>query len=475
VTRCVAFVGAVLGLNGCGSLQPSGAPAPAQGHGSASPRLFDASAVYRSLGALVGGGTLPFVASVRYLAGPTPDSTLALFSVSLTNQTLTFQRRGEAEFVAEYHVEASFWRDSTNLQPVRQIASDEQVRVRNFQETLRNDESVIFQQFVTVPPGVYAVGALVRDRNGPAFSRAERMDTVPRFDRPGLSKPVAVYTAEGRLERGVPPRLVANPRATLPYGPDSMHFYVEHYAGGASASGAAGDSVGGGGGGQENEIAAIEARVVDAGNRELWRDSVPLAGTQDVAWATIVIVPSKLPVGAAELQAIAARDTTRARFLVSFSNQWVITNFDEMMSLLRYFDRQDWVDSLRRSAPEHRPDVWREFWKATDPVPLTPENEALDDYFRRVQQANIRFPDEGGPGWLTERGEVFITLGEPDEMIDLTNTTDRSGTRVLRWTYTSQRLTLYFQDQTGFSRFRLTPSSRSDYQRVLMRVRQARQ
>jgi GWxTD domain-containing protein len=238
-----------------------------------------------------------------------------------------------------------------------------------------------------------------------------------------------------------------------------MHFYVEHY-GGQDA---------------DSEIGAIEARVVDAGNRELWRDSLPLAGSQDVSWATIVIVPSKLPVGAAELETVAAGDTTRARFLVSFSNQWVITNFDEMMSLLRYFDRQDWVDSLRRSAPEHRPDVWRDFWKGTDPVPLTPENEALDDYFRRVQQANIRFPDEGGPGWLTERGEVFITLGEPDEMIDLSNTVERSGTRVLRWTYTSQRLTLYFEDQTGFSRFRLTPSSRSDYQRVLMRVRQSRQ
>src|SRR5207245_1225991 len=80
-------------------------------------------------------------------------------------------------------------------------------------------------------------------------------------------------------------------------------------------------------------------------------------------------------------------------------------------------------------------DVWREFWKATDPVPLTPENEAVDDYFRRVQQANIRFPDEGQPGWLTERGEVFITLGEPDEMTDLSSGIDRNGTRLLRWTY----------------------------------------
>jgi GWxTD domain-containing protein len=144
-----------------------------------------------------------------------------------------------------------------------------------------------------------------------------------------------------------------------------------------------------------------------------------------------------------------------------------------MMSLLRYFDRQDWVDSLRRSAAERRPDVWREFWRATDPVPLTPENEAIDDYFRRVQQANLRFADEGEAGWLTERGEVFITLGEPDESADLANTVDRTGTRLLRWTYTAHHLVLYFQDETGFSRYRLTPGSRAEYQRLLARVRQA--
>ena len=446
------LVVAALCLGGCGPLPPAAAPGAPQ-RGPAIPRLFDASSVYRSMGALVGGGALPFIASVRYLAGPTPDSTLALFTVSLTNQTLSFQRRG-AEFVAQYRVEASFRTDSTSRVAIRQIGSDEQIRVHNFQETLRTDESVIFQQFVTLPPGAYYVMAMVRDRNGPAFARAERADTAPRFARPATAKPIAVYTAEGRSRRAELPKLVANPRATLPYGPDSMRFYVERY--GASPTTGSG----------------VE-RVVDAADHELWRDSVRFRGDTAVSTATVVVVPASLPVGQAELQIVSGGDTTRTRFLVSFSSQWVITNFDEMMSLLRYFDRQDWVDSLRRSPPDRRPDVWREFWKATDPVPLTPENEAIDDYFRRVQQANIRFSDEGEPGWLTERGEVFITLGEPDEITDLSTTMDRTGMRVLRWTYSSHRLVLYFQDQTGFARYRLTPGSRADYQRVLARVRQS--
>jgi GWxTD domain-containing protein len=426
------------------------------GAGTTLPRLFDASSVYRSMGFLVGGAALPFVASVRYLGGPTPDSTLALFSVSLTNNSLTFQRRGN-EFVAEYRIEVAFRTDSGSAVPVRQLGRDEQIRVRSFQETLRTDESVIFQQFVTLPPGKYRVFVMLRDRNGPAFARAERVDSAPRFAAGGttLAQPIAVYSTEGRTQRSELPKLLANPRSTLPYGGDSIRFYVESY------------------GQSDNRVIA---RFIDAGDRELWRDTLRLKGGADVATATLVLEPSKLPVGQADLETFApgGSDTARAHFLVSFSNQWVITNFDEMLSLLRYFDRQDWVDSLRRAPQEQRPDVWHQFWAATDPVPITPENEALDEYFRQVQQANIRFQDEGQPGWMTDRGEVFITLGEPDEILDMSSGLDRSGLRAIRWTYTNLRLVLYFQDQTGFGRFRLTPTSRAEYQRVLGRVRRSR-
>jgi GWxTD domain-containing protein len=443
----------MLVAGGCGSWQRVGRPEGSQ-PGVTLPRLFDASTVYRSMGFLVGGARLPFVASVRYLAGPAPDSTLALFGLSLTNQALSFQRRGN-EFVAEYRVEASFRTDS-NTPPVRQIGRDEQVRVRSFQETLRSDESIIFQQFVMLPPGVYRVQVVVRDRNSPSFSRAEAPDTVPRFTGREAATPIPIYTGQGRKERTALPTLLANPRATLPYGADTVYFYLESY----------GQAAGG----------RVLARVVDPSDRELWRDTVTLAGTPQFTAGTVAVVPSTLPVGQAEFEAIPfdGGDTARVRFLVSFSNQWVITNFDEMINLLRYFDRQEWVDSLRNAPADERPELWRRFWRATDPVTITPENEALDDYFRRVQQANLRFQDEGGAGWLTDRGEVFITLGEPDEVLDMSSGMDRSGVRAIRWTYNDHRIQLYFQDPTGFGQFRLTPSSRAEYQRVLARVRRSR-
>jgi len=173
-------------------------------------------------------------------------------------------------------------------------------------------------------------------------------------------------------------------------------------------------------------------------------------------------------VGAAAAGGGAARSTP---FLVSFSDQWAITNYDQMISLLRYFERQDWVDKLRRAPPEGRPAVWREFYRATDPDGATPENEALEAYFRRVQFANQRFRESGDPGWLTDRGEVYVTLGEPDDVFDFSSDVSRAGSRGIRWTYNALRLTLFFQDQNGFGRFRLTPLSRAEFQRAAVQVR----
>ncbi|MGI9040541.1 MAG: GWxTD domain-containing protein, partial [Gemmatimonadales bacterium] len=110
----------------------------------------------------------------------------------------------------------------------------------------------------------------------------------------------------------------------------------------------------------------------------------------------------------------------------------------------------------------------REFYTETDPNDITPENEALNQYFSRVQAANQRFTDEGVAGWRTDRGEVLISLGAPDESVE---NTPGAASRIVRWTYLSYRLEIYFQDETGFGRLRLTPGSRAEYERVLSRLR----
>lgn len=56
------------------------------------------------------------------------------------------------------------------------------------------------------------------------------------------------------------------------------------------------------------------------------------------------------------------------------------------------------------------------FWSRRDPEPLTPENEFRTEHYRRIEYANTRLGGETAvPGWLTDRGRIYIQLGEPEE------------------------------------------------------------
>ena len=54
------------------------------------------------------------------------------------------------------------------------------------------------------------------------------------------------------------------------------------------------------------------------------------------------------------------------------------------------------------------------FWKQRDPNPNIIENEFKKEHYRRISFANQRFGKESpGPGWRSDMGRIYITLGEP--------------------------------------------------------------
>lgn len=57
------------------------------------------------------------------------------------------------------------------------------------------------------------------------------------------------------------------------------------------------------------------------------------------------------------------------------------------------------------------------FWRQRDPTPGAPENEFRNEHYRRINHAN-RFFGRGTPkqGWRTDRGRVYIILGEPNDI-----------------------------------------------------------
>jgi len=74
------------------------------------------------------------------------------------------------------------------------------------------------------------------------------------------------------------------------------------------------------------------------------------------------------------------------------------------------------------------------FWRRRDPVPVTPENEFKIEHERRIAYANKRFGRVvPKPGWKTDRGRMYIILGEPNDIAQYYGKTDICDTEV--WFY----------------------------------------
>lgn len=71
------------------------------------------------------------------------------------------------------------------------------------------------------------------------------------------------------------------------------------------------------------------------------------------------------------------------------------------------------LDSLARRAEEQY------FWNTRDPMFLTPVNERLLEHFSRLAYANLRYSDprRGIEGWKTDRGQVLIRFGFPQQRV----------------------------------------------------------
>jgi GWxTD domain-containing protein len=147
-----------------------------------------------------------------------------------------------------------------------------------------------------------------------------------------------------------------------------------------------------------------------------------------------------------------------------------VGSFREMLDYLRYFTSDARLRAVRASDPATLADAWSRFVRNTDPDPSTPANEAMIEYFRRLEQANERFGEGESAGWSTARGRVFDAFGPPDATEEPTaERADRAGARLV-WTYHEPALRVVFVDRTGRGDWQLDAASALEFTTALARL-----
>src|SRR4051812_23379573 len=82
--------------------------------------------------------------------------------------------------------------------------------------------------------------------------------------------------------------------------------------------------------------------------------------------------------------------------------RWIITD-DERKAFMQL------------SNNEERDQFIEAFWQRRNPNPDSEDNEFKDEHYRRIEYANEHFA-AGKPGWMTDRGRIYIVYGPADEV-----------------------------------------------------------
>jgi GWxTD domain-containing protein len=464
VNRAAFLVAGMAAVVGCSGQQRSAAPAggpptpfspAARGNGLAQP--VDPSSIYNQMGLIATGSPLSYVGKIAYFAGASPDTTLVLASVSIPNRVLSFVRDGDT-YRAPYEVRLKLNRGPTE---VKSIDALEIVRVASFKEVTRTDESVIFQNYFRVPPGDYTISFYVRDAASNRSATQEGAIVVPRMKSGQLSTPVIVYQATPRSFLDSVPKILASPRSSAVFGQDStVTVYLEAYG--------------------EQPRLPVSFVVQNDKGAVTWRDTTVLERRGALLSRLVNIPISRVGIGIANVTftRMDATDTVRTPVFVSFGNDIPLISYEELLNELRYYVAPDRLKALRDVPVEQRGAAWAEFLRSTDPSPATPEHEGLETYFARLQQAALRFREDGGgrSGFLSDRARVYVVLGEPDQLYEqntngaITSTSLSQRGRLQYWDYNQYGVRLIFYDDSGTGRWRLTPISETDFANLNARL-----
>ena len=398
---------------------------------------FDPAPLYRQMGMIARGLPFPVVGRVGFLASNVADTTHVVLGFSFSPASLSFTREADNRFRATYTVGIVLER---NGERVKTVDATESVLVGTFRETSRSDESVIFQEIMDVPPGVYTMTVSLRDVGSQrGFQEVVEM-TVPVYGPGRLSTPIPVIQVLPRIGRDSIPFALISPRATVVFGRDSViPIYVESY--------------------DETDTALLLLARNETG-RVLWSDAVTITPARGLASGVIEVPITRLGIGVAQLSLVreSGGDTASTYVFVGFGDDLPIARFEDMTAFLRYFATPARLQALREAPEEQRPAEWARFMAETDSTPNTPVHEDLREYFTRLVRANNRFREEGVPGWMSDRGRVYVVLGEPDQILE-PQVQDFQRNRQQLWEYRQQGLQLVFFDQTGTGRWRMTQTS----------------
>jgi GWxTD domain-containing protein len=396
------------------------------------------------------------------------DLTFVEFYVQIGHDRLSFTRDGKT-FRAMYDVDLYIEDLQGNL--LQTHAAYDEARVNTYDETTAPNNCRVTLLNLALRPGHYRYRAIISDRESGKQYEATNQFAVRDFSGANLTLSDLQFSRNISIDSSVSAFVKHNrrvePNVAHAYGQYAGHLYLYYEIyhlidpDGSNHS-AAPDS------GPTPTAAADSFRTQfiirnDAGDevKQLWKFGrkpgnscvqsvlLPIAGLSSGAYTLIVRVFDNASGCHAEASG-------------SFRVQWDVFSFkdkkfEEILEQMRFVAGEEELERLAKLPEADRQRGLLDFWQRRDPTPGTPLNEAMNEYYRRINYANAAFKWRRGEGWKSPQGETYVLYGPPDHVRKYMSSAD--GRAFDDWQTSSRSVEAR---QRSFSRLALSRSPMSN-------------
>ncbi|MEW6051387.1 MAG: GWxTD domain-containing protein [Candidatus Zixiibacteriota bacterium] len=319
-------------------------------------------------------------------------------------------------YLAEYTLTAKVMDDDDDQ--VKAIEQEKSIRTQEYASTLSRFDYRTSQLNIVLEPGNYRVQITLGDRRSNTVFGDDFKVKLRRFasDLP-ITSDIEFVQAANSIDSGASTVFRKANVDVVPSvsrifgGTDSskLLFYVEIYRGR--------DSV---------PQVVMETIVRSLSKGMLYRDTLYVTLDGPVVRQLRDIAVGSFAPGDYQLEtSLRGRrnkplDEHTEAFTIAWTQEGLLKHdFKAAIEQLSYIAPNSEVSKIKKlETLEERIDAFNDFWVARDPTAGTPENEAKREFYRRVNYANRVFRYLRKDGWRTDRGRIYITYGDPDQIDD---------------------------------------------------------
>lgn len=356
--------------------------------------------------------------------------------------------QGQNGYDASYEETINIYDDDEKL--VMEKFAVERIRRPVFSETVDPTLHNLTQRFFRLKPGTYMIAVQVRDEETQKSTRLTREVNVRPLHGSSLTISDLMLVNHLRLE-GEKKSIIPNITGNVGNLPDGFYVFCEIYNR------------------TECDSLNVSYHVQNAKSEEKLKEQFSQILVRGTNQLFVKINSTSLPMGSYSVgvQGVTCEHQAEkplSTSLVShtFAVRWVgipvtVGDLDLAIEQLVYTAESKEIDEIKSgSTLEEKKKRFYEFWKKKDTNPATERNEALEEYYGRVEFSNQNF-SHYREGWKSDRGMVYIMFGPP-------NAVDRHPFESYAkpyevWYYHELNYRFLFVDLTGFGDYRLDPST----------------